>query len=149
MAKAVTVLVIDRRAAAFTRCSERPASLARRASRNTGSTPALAFLCLLGDRARLLGEALVVDPLLFEAGIAFALAGHLPPAGEQPRRGEQQAVAQMGRVQTVLLEGRNRDLLVVRVVLKAAGAECHGFLISPAVGARFQIGVGDCGGARK
>src|ERR1700694_2207492 len=61
----------------------------------------------------------VFDPLLHVASIAVALARHLRPAGEQPRGGQQQPVAQMGGVVAVLLERRVTALLVVRCVLSA------------------------------
>ena len=35
------------------------------------------------------GVPLIVDPFLFEAGEAVALTGHLDPAGEEARRGQQ------------------------------------------------------------
>src|ERR1043166_6733960 len=91
----------------------------------------------------------VVDPFLFEAGEAIALARHLDPAGEEARRREQQAVFEVGRVVAVLLEGRDRDLLVVRIVLEAAGAERNRFRIGAPVGAGFEIGVSNRGGARE
>src|SRR5437763_15120541 len=55
----------------------------------------------------------------------------------------------MGRVVAVLLEGRDRDLLVVRVVLEAASAQRNRFHIGAAVGAGLQIGVGGRGRARR
>src|SRR5579883_958129 len=79
------------------------------------------------------------DPFLHEAGVALALARHLDPAGEQPRRRQQQAIPQMGRIVRIFLEARDRDLLVVRVVLETAGGERHRLLEGPAVGARFQM----------
>src|ERR1051326_2586452 len=80
----------------------------------------------------------VVDPFLFEAGEAIALARHFDPAGEEARRREQQPVLEVGRVVTVLLEGRDRYLLVVRIVLEAAGAQGHRFHIGATGGARLQ-----------
>src|SRR5215469_14359140 len=65
----------------------------------------------------------VVTPLLHETRITIALAGHLHPSRELPRRCQQQAVAQMGRVVAVLLKAGDRDLLVVRIVLKPACGE--------------------------
>src|SRR5262249_49461936 len=46
---------------------------------------------------------LVVDPLLHEARIALALAGHLRPAREQARRHEEEAIAQVRGVLAILL----------------------------------------------
>src|ERR1700704_457743 len=62
----------------------------------------------------------VFDPLPHVASIAVALARHLRPAGEQPRGGQQQPVAQMGGVVAILLERGVTDLLVVRIVLELA-----------------------------
>ena len=65
----------------------------------------------------------VVNPVFLETSIAIALARHLQPAGQQPRRREKQAIAHVGRIVSVLLEGRDRDLLVVRIVLKPASRQ--------------------------
>ena len=48
--------------------------------------------------------ALVVDPLLHEAGVTFALTWHFHPAGQLSRRGEEQTIPQVGRVVMILLE---------------------------------------------
>src|SRR5262245_35542055 len=53
-----------------------------------------------------------VHPLPHEAGVAIALARHLGPPGQESGRGQEQAIAQVGRVGPVLLEGRVGDLLV-------------------------------------
>ena len=44
---------------------------------------------LTSTRAWANGVGLIVDPLLLEAGVAVALAGHLDPTGQEARRGEQ------------------------------------------------------------
>src|SRR5580704_5431864 len=90
-----------------------------------------------------MGARSVVDPLFLEAGVALALAGHLDPACKEARGREQQAVLEMRAVEPVFLEGRDGDLLVVRVVLVAAGTERDRLHISAAIGARLQIGVRD------
>src|SRR6185437_2998500 len=98
-------------------------------TRRNGRSP----LCSGGGTASLTGSrapprrGLIVDPFLFEAGETVALARHLDPAGEEARRREQQPVFEVGRVVAVLLEGGDRDLLVVRIVLEAAGAQGHRF----------------------
>src|ERR1700730_19027413 len=91
----------------------------------------------------------VVNPVFLETGVAIALARHFYPASEKACRREQQAIAQVGRVVRVFLEGRDGDLLVVRIVLKAARRQRHGRLIRLAVGSRLQIGVGEGRGARE
>src|SRR5205823_12809782 len=88
-----------------------------------------------------------VDPLLHEAGVALALARQLRPAGEQPRRGEQEAVAQVGGVVPVLLEGGVGDLLVVRVVLELARRDRDRREVRVPVGARGQVRARQRGGA--
>ncbi len=65
------------------------------------------------------------------------------------RRGEQQPIAHMRRIVGVLLKARDTDLLVVRVVLEAAGGERHGGHVGLAVRARFQIGAGGSGRPRE
>src|SRR6516164_6792634 len=55
----------------------------------------------------------------------------------------------MSRVLAILLEGGDRDLLVVRVVLKPAGAERDGGGVGLAVRAGLQIGIGERRGTRK
>src|SRR5271166_6531001 len=69
----------------------------------------------------------VFDPLPHVASVAVALARHLRPAGEQPRGGQQQPVAQMGGIVAILLERGVADLLVVRIVLEFAGGEQQDF----------------------
>src|SRR5260370_10780148 len=91
----------------------------------------------------------VVDPVLLETGKTIALARHFYPTCEQPRGGETQSIAQMGRIVGVFLESGNRDLLVVRVVLEPARSERDRGLVSLTVGARLQIGIGERGRARK
>ncbi|MGC1888679.1 MAG: hypothetical protein WA709_21740 [Stellaceae bacterium] len=91
----------------------------------------------------------MVNPVFLETGIAIALTRHLHPPREKPRRREQKAVAQLGRIVGVFLEGRDRDLLDVRIVLKAAGCQRDDRLIDLAVGARLQIGIGERRGARE
>src|SRR3954471_14010311 len=83
---------------------------------------------------------LVPDPLLHVASVAVALARHLRPAGEQPRGGQQQPVAQMGGIVAILLEGGVADLLVVRVVLELARGDRETLQQRPAVGAGPQVG---------
>jgi hypothetical protein len=45
-----------------------------------------------------------LDPLLHEAGVALALALHLRPARQQPRRGEEETVRQVSGVVGVFLD---------------------------------------------
>src|SRR5882672_8585746 len=90
----------------------------------------------------------VVHPFLHESGVALALARHLRPAREQPRRGEEETIAQVGGVVAVLLERRVRDLLVVRIVLELARGDRDRRHVRGAIGAGLQVRAGQRGRAR-
>src|SRR6266404_1353576 len=91
----------------------------------------------------------VVNPALLETGKTITLTRHFYPTCEQSCASKKQSIAQMGRIVGVFLEGGNRDLLVVRIVLEPAGGKRDGGLIGLAVGPALQIGAGERGRARE